>query len=101
MIKSHPAFLKPRVVFAGKFLVLLPFLYGLVPLSPAPAETPIVSAPHKGTPAKGGMAWVANAQQRSHLLGLGVEPWLEHGYRGQGLKVAILDSGFRGYRAFL
>ena len=27
--------------------------------------------------------------------------WFAQGYRGQGVKVAILDSGFRGYRRFL
>src|SRR5207248_3780044 len=32
---------------------------------------------------------------------LGAESWHAAGYRGQGVKVAILDSGFRGYRAFL
>jgi subtilisin family serine protease len=32
---------------------------------------------------------------------LGVSRWHAAGIRGAGVKVAILDSGFRGYRAFL
>jgi subtilisin family serine protease len=36
-----------------------------------------------------------------HLARLGVDRWHGAGYRGQGVKIAVLDSGFRGYRAFL
>jgi subtilisin family serine protease len=35
-----------------------------------------------------------------HLRELGVESWHRSGWRGQGVKVAILDTGFRGYREF-
>ncbi len=42
---------------------------------------------------------IANAQ--SYLTFVGVERWHKLGYRGQGCKVAVLDSGFRGYREFL
>jgi subtilase family protein len=35
------------------------------------------------------------------LARLGVTRWHEQGYTGQGVRIAILDSGFRGYRAFL
>ena len=42
------------------------------------------------------------ARQRALLLArLGVERWHELGCRGQGVKVAILDTGFRGYTAHL
>jgi subtilisin family serine protease len=42
------------------------------------------------------------AQQRARLLErMGVDRWHKAGYRGQGIKIAILDSGFRGYRAHL
>jgi subtilisin family serine protease len=36
-----------------------------------------------------------------HLAALGVDRWHAAGRRGQGVTVAVLDSGFRGYRAFL
>ncbi|MCI0463584.1 MAG: S8 family serine peptidase [Gemmataceae bacterium] len=36
-----------------------------------------------------------------HLAQLGVARWHGAGYRGRGVKVAILDSGFRGYRDHL
>jgi hypothetical protein len=40
--------------------------------------------------------------QRAELLNrLGVADWHAAGYRGQGIKVAVLDSGFRGFRAYL
>src|SRR5262249_1986072 len=40
-------------------------------------------------------------QRRQHLAGLGVDRWHAAGYRGRGIKVAILDTGFRGYREHL
>ncbi|MDB5310111.1 MAG: apr 2 [Gemmataceae bacterium] len=49
-------------------------------------------------------AWASNRDERlprsraDHLAQLGVPGWHDAGYRGQGIKVAVLDSGFRGYR---
>lgn len=40
----------------------------------------------------------ATAERSWQLRTLGAESWHAAGYRGQGVKVAILDSGFRGYR---
>lgn len=40
-------------------------------------------------------------QRQLHLARLGVDRWHAAGFRGKGIKVAILDSGFRQYRAFL
>src|SRR5262245_48546666 len=31
---------------------------------------------------------------------LGVDRWHSAGFRGQGVKIAVLDTGFRGYRGF-
>src|SRR5262249_54023002 len=42
------------------------------------------------------------ARERQQILArLGVERWHTAGHLGQGVKIAILDSGFRGYRAHL
>lgn len=42
------------------------------------------------------------ARQRAHHLArLGVERWHAAGFRGKGVKIAILDTGFRGYRDHL
>jgi subtilisin family serine protease len=42
------------------------------------------------------------ALQRARCLArLGVDRWHRLGYRGRGVTVAVLDSGFRGYRAHL
>src|SRR5437870_1429202 len=42
------------------------------------------------------------ARDRARLLArLGVDRWHAAGVRGQGVKVAVIDSGFRGWRAFL
>ena len=38
---------------------------------------------------------------RQHLEQLGVPRWHQLGWRGQGVKVAVIDSGFRGYRSAL
>ena len=40
-------------------------------------------------------------QRRAHLAKLGIERWHRQSRRGQGVKIAILDSGFRDYRQFL
>jgi subtilisin family serine protease len=37
-------------------------------------------------------------QREKHLASLGVPAWHAAGCRGQGVKVAVLDTGFRGYR---
>jgi subtilisin family serine protease len=39
--------------------------------------------------------------QAQHLADLGATAWHSAGCRGQGVKVAVLDTGFRGYRDFL
>jgi subtilisin family serine protease len=42
------------------------------------------------------------AQERQqHLARLGIQRWHSAGFRGQGVKIAVLDSGFRGYRRHL
>jgi hypothetical protein len=42
------------------------------------------------------------AQDRATLFArLGVDWWHQAGHQGRGLKIAILDSGFRDYRSFL
>ena len=42
------------------------------------------------------------AAERARLLAdMGVPAWRAAGWRGQGVKVAILDSGFRGYTSHL
>jgi hypothetical protein len=44
----------------------------------------------------------ADCPTRLHQMErLGLPRWHALGFRGQGVKIAILDSGFRGYRAFL
>src|SRR4051794_39344704 len=40
-------------------------------------------------------------QRALHLARLGVDRWHAAGTAGRGVKIAILDTGFRGYRAQL
>lgn len=40
-------------------------------------------------------------ERRVHLANLDVPRWHEAGHRGAGVKIAILDSGFRDFRRFL
>jgi subtilisin family serine protease len=48
-------------------------------------------------------AWKASADQRRHelLAQMGADRWQAVGYRGHGVKIAVLDTGFRGYRDHL
>jgi subtilisin family serine protease len=43
----------------------------------------------------------ALARRGAHLSKVGVERWHREGFRGKGVKVAVLDSGFRGWRDHL
>lgn len=43
-------------------------------------------------------AWLERQQE---LERLGADRWQSEGFRGQGVKVLVLDTGFRGYRDFL
>src|SRR5205085_4028339 len=40
-------------------------------------------------------------ERKLHLENLGVERWHKKNLRGDGIKIAIFDSGFRDYRSFL
>jgi Subtilase family len=46
-------------------------------------------------------AGASGLQRAQFLARLGVDRWHAGGYRGRGVKIAVLDSGFKGYRAFL
>ncbi len=61
----------------------------------APPAQPTVSVEqtaHDGTPA---------LERQAHLNTLDVPRWHSQEFRGQNVKIAVLDSGFRDYRSFL
>jgi hypothetical protein len=61
----------------------------------APSAQPTVSVEqtaHDGSPA---------LERQAHLDSLDVPRWHRQDFRGQNIKIAVLDSGFRGYRSFL
>jgi hypothetical protein len=66
----------------------------------APAVPGATSAAEEATPESQVNALPGDpaGQRLRHLALLGVDRWHAAGYRGHGVKVAILDSGFRGYR---
>jgi hypothetical protein len=66
-------------------------------------DFPVVSpCPEEATPDCRLEESAAPSRQRAQVLAqLGVDAWHRLGYRGRGVKVAILDSGFRGYRYHL
>jgi subtilisin family serine protease len=69
-------------------------------LAPAPA----LSAGERAATPDVQFAGASNAvsPDRAELLArLGVPAWHERGWTGRGLKVAVLDSGFHGYRTHL
>ena len=60
------------------------------------AETPAPGADDSAPPYADPLG-----QRLQHLARLGADRWYAAGYRGRGIKVAILDTGFRNYRAHL
>jgi hypothetical protein len=73
----------------------LPALTGLL----AFAALGVAADPKRETPATRDRA--ADREPALQLSKLGVSPWHSAGCRGKGVKVAVLDSGFRGWREFL
>src|SRR4051812_26648543 len=69
---------------------------------PAPLR-PALAALEQGTPEQVTLLTRDALPQarRTHLAHLGADDWHQQGHCGKGIKVALLDSGFRGYRAFL
>ena len=81
-------------------LPLAPFLVGIV-LTLLPACTPAPRSPAVSVEQTADSLDAPVQERRQHLANLGVTPFHEQGWRGQGIKIAILDSGFRDYRQFL
>jgi subtilisin family serine protease len=71
--------------------LLLALAVGLAALLPAAGAD---SSPSAASPAPA-------VPRERHLADLGATAWHAAGHRGQGVKVAVLDTGFRGYRDFL
>jgi subtilisin family serine protease len=73
---------------ARSILGLVPVLalLGLLPLQTQAAE-----------PDAAALA-LLRQDQAKHISLLGLDRWQSLGYRGQGIKIAVLDTGFRGYR---
>ncbi len=92
--------LRARSLSLAVLLGLVPALLLGLPLTAAPVPTPVSLALPVGEeaaePSEMAEA-VALAQRGKHFAKVGVEAWHARGLRGKGVKVAILDSGFRGY----
>jgi hypothetical protein len=89
---------------AWGWLLALPLLWPVpLPDISAPECDPAedaVSSPGGSEP--GFSPRLLRDRRRAELFAqLGVDRWHRLGYRGRGVKVAVLDSGFRGYRAHL
>lgn len=65
------------------------------------AEPPRIVAPENDRPVRATSLRIPLEEPRPTTNDLGVARWHKQGFRGQGVKVAVLDSGFRGYRSAL
>jgi subtilisin family serine protease len=85
----------PLLVLGSLTAVLLSLAVTIpLPVRAAPAGVADESEPHPATAA-------ASRPREQLLTQLGVDRWLAAGFRGRGVKVAILDTGFRGWRDHL
>jgi hypothetical protein len=92
-----------RPVIPHRFLLLLS-LTSMPVLATAPPGTAILPpnpfagavTPHPGM--SGADPTTAALPRREHLQRLGIPNWHRLGQKGRGVKVAVLDSGFSGYR---
>lgn len=69
-------------------------LVGLLVLPGSPPRSRAESGPPATIP-------VGSSPSPAQLTQLGVSAWHSAGFKGQGVKIAILDSGFRHYHDFL
>jgi subtilisin family serine protease len=87
-----------RRLLLGGWLAVL----ALVPAcSDGPAPGGTASVEQAAPDVAGALAAGDSRSRQEHLERLGAPRWHERGWRGQGVRVAILDSGFRGYRSYL
>src|SRR5258708_5654296 len=80
----------------SRMLALFALWFLLVVPGCAPQTPPAVSAEQTHDALE-----TTAPERQAHLSNLGVTRWHDERQRGQGVTVAILDSGFRDYRQFL
>jgi subtilisin family serine protease len=82
-----------RIFATGWLVLLLLIAPGCTPQAPPAAPAEHAAQEHVSTDVP--------LERKLHLAKLGVDRWQQKELRGQGVKIAILDSGFRDYRQFL
>ena len=101
----RPFLFIPRILVAVRTCAWTAWLGVLCPVIQAAdlhENEPAPYASEQATPdSEAPISWSNPVQQRlQHLSQLGVTRWHAAGITGQGIKIAILDSGFRGYHDF-
>ncbi len=86
------------LLFSGS-LLLTAFLLFLPTIRPVPGGSE--AADDSTRPSSAFSTRRTRLERGVQIARLGVEPWHRSARVGRGIKVAVLDSGFRGYRAFL
>src|SRR5258708_24576021 len=79
----------------GRWLHCLAVAFALIVLPPLLAGDSTPDSAARSSDAR------PTLQRLKHLARLGVDRWHAARQRGRGIKIAVLDSGFRGYRQFL
>jgi subtilisin family serine protease len=98
---ARPLTVSPaRMLMRGGILCLTLLLSGCFTPQQPPTRRPAPASVEQ-TASDAASALVECPTRQQQLERLGLSRWHGLGFRGQGVKVAILDSGFRGYRAFL
>ena len=98
----HRAASRPPWFRAAFCFAVAPFLLALAGIGPSAAVPKAARPEPRRVDVHAPIPDLSPAFQREQLFArLGVDRWHRAGFRGQGVKVAILDSGFRDYRSFL
>src|SRR6266851_3320255 len=94
-------FLVYSLVLSSTVLLALNFAAGAADPTvepPSPAASSECATPDNGVPEP---LQIPARERSKHLTALGVDQWHKHAQSGKGIKIAILDSGFRGYKNYL
>jgi subtilisin family serine protease len=90
-----------RLALGSLAALLLTLARALPALAGSPTLPPLVPVADEAEPRPPVAATAVASPREQHLARIGVDRWHAAGVHGRGVKVAVIDTGFRGWRDHL